>query len=274
MDDAISEFGTQQTEVVDTQLDIAGVEDEKEDSQLTPLATLRDGDTEDAAGAKPVKSSNESVEGALAGPSSIEQEKGSDSNNEKNEPDSELIVSQIQRPTESKQDNSLLPQGEASSTNKDSNSPGKPANADVDHLPEPPASPTSNTAFSGTSTSSTVNHDLPAKPVTNTSKMPSANRVSIAYAAGSKRLLLDAEIVEKMVVFRAEGRIDIDMTVGRVSDGFKGILVLLFYWFFVSFSFNSNFIRLRLLEKISHIPPFQSSQKHWKQTRRYLLSGS
>lgn len=95
---------------------------------------------------------------------------------------------------------------------------------DTEHLPEPPASPTSNTAFSGT-TSTPPTNELPAKPAAVVNKAPSANRVSISYAGGSRRLLIDAEIVDKLVVFRSEGRAEIKINVERVDDGFKGILV-------------------------------------------------
>lgn len=98
----------------------------------------------------------------------------------------------------------------------------------MDHLPEPPASPTSNTAFSGT-TSTPPNSDLPAKPAVVTKKAPSANRVSISYAGGSRRLLIDAEIVEKLILFRTEGRAEIEINVERADDGFKGILVFLLF---------------------------------------------
>lgn len=96
--------------------------------------------------------------------------------------------------------------------------------ADAEHLPEPPASPTSNTAHSGTSNVSTVNADLPAKPVA-ADRMPSANRLSISYAAGSRRLVIDAEVVDVLKVFRSEGRIEVVTNFERLGEGFKGILV-------------------------------------------------
>lgn len=96
--------------------------------------------------------------------------------------------------------------------------------SEAEHLPEPPASPTSNTAFSGTSSGSTNNPDLPPKPLA-ASRLPSPNRVSISYAGGARRLLIDADIVDKLKVFRAEGRIEISMAIERLAEGFKGILV-------------------------------------------------
>lgn len=118
-------------------------------------------------------------------------------------------------------------QPESSSSSKEVGESTKP---DLDHLPEPPASPVSNTAFSGsgTSTATSAMPDLPAKPVTSTGRLPSPNRLSVAYAQGTRRLLIDAEVVEKMILFRAEGRIEIEFVVEPINDGFKGILVLLF----------------------------------------------
>lgn len=115
------------------------------------------------------------------------------------------------------------PDGSAVTANTDGGAEGKPS--ETEHLPEPPASPTSNTAFSGTSSGSTNNPDLPAKPPA-AARLPSSNRVSISYAGGSRRLLIDAEIVDKLKVFRAEGRIEIDLAIERLAEGFKGILVI------------------------------------------------
>ncbi|KAH9950080.1 hypothetical protein B0H21DRAFT_724715 [Amylocystis lapponica] len=57
-------------------------------------------------------------------------------------------------------------------------------------------------------------------------KTPSANRLSVSYAAGSRRLVIDAEVVEKLKVTRADGRIEVDMNVSRDElSGFKGILI-------------------------------------------------
>ncbi|KAL5487876.1 PRE5_1 [Sanghuangporus weigelae] len=140
----------------------------------------------------------------------------------------ELIVSSI--------DPSAVPsRGDSRKSSQPSNVAAKAENdgldklvaGEADHLPEPPASPTSNTAFSGssTSTSTTANPDLPSKPVANNPRVASPNRVSIAYAAGSRRLIIDSDVVERMIIFRAEGRIDIDITVERAEGGFKGILI-------------------------------------------------
>ena len=100
---------------------------------------------------------------------------------------------------------------------------------DEEHLPEPPASPTSNTAFSGTSNGSATQADLPPKPVLSGSRQPSPNRISISYVGGTKRLVIDAEIVDNLKVFRAEGRIEVRMNVERSGNGFKGILVSVYF---------------------------------------------
>lgn len=68
--------------------------------------------------------------------------------------------------------------------------------------------------------------DLALKPV----PVPSANRISISYAGGTRRLVIDAGIVERLKVFRAEGRIEVTLTVERLDEsGFKGIFVR-FLW--------------------------------------------
>ncbi|TDL29781.1 hypothetical protein BD410DRAFT_780271 [Rickenella mellea] len=105
--------------------------------------------------------------------------------------------------------------------------PEKPVtDGEHEHLPEPPASPGSNTLPSSSSTESTH-----ADGVVSTSKgvpgarVPSANRLSISYAGGTRRLVIDADIVENLKVFRGDGRIEVAMTVERAADGFKGILI-------------------------------------------------
>lgn len=108
-----------------------------------------------------------------------------------------------------------------------------------EHLPEPPASPTSNTLLS-TSSGSTYGGEqgsqntstslsTPASPMKvdgKPTKTPSANRLSISYAAGSRRLVIDAGVVEKLRVFRGEGRIEVVVHIERDSEGgLKGIVV-------------------------------------------------
>lgn len=112
---------------------------------------------------------------------------------------------------------------------------------DQEHLPEPPASPTSNTLLS-TSSSSTYgesSHQQVA-PLPKKGKTPSANRLSISYAAGSRRLVLDAEVVEYLRVYRAEGRIEVHMSLDKDDEeNLRGVLVCRFPCF-VHASINST----------------------------------
>jgi 20S proteasome subunit alpha 6 len=98
---------------------------------------------------------------------------------------------------------------------------------DQEHLPEPPASPTSNTLLS-TSSGSTYGEPShqPVIPSPKKGKTPSANRLSISYAAGSRRLVVDAEVVEYLRVYRAEGRIEVHMSLDKDDEEcLKGVLV-------------------------------------------------
>jgi 20S proteasome subunit alpha 6 len=136
--------------------------------------------------------------------------------------------------------------GEATAINPDPSSLDKPtvcdSEAEVDsleqeHLPEPPASPTSNTLLStssgstygGEPSSQNVSASSPPSPMKTDAKAmktPSANRLSISYAAGSRRLVVDAGVVEELRVFRADGRVEAIINVERDSEkGLKGILV-------------------------------------------------
>ncbi|KLO07484.1 hypothetical protein SCHPADRAFT_836659 [Schizopora paradoxa] len=100
---------------------------------------------------------------------------------------------------------------------------GQGPQGEPEHLPEPPASPVSNTVASSTSTGTTNVEGTSVLPPA--IKAPSANRLSISYASGTRRLLIDAEIVEKMTVMRTEGRVEVAMSVERLADGFKGIWI-------------------------------------------------
>lgn len=98
---------------------------------------------------------------------------------------------------------------------------------DTDHLPEPPASPTSNTLPSNSSTSTYGEISSPTgKEEPKAGRTPSANRLSISYAGGNRRLVVDAEVVETLKVYRQEGRIEVVMTLTKDGeDGLKGIQV-------------------------------------------------
>ncbi|KAF5393885.1 hypothetical protein D9757_000284 [Collybiopsis confluens] len=95
-----------------------------------------------------------------------------------------------------------------------------------EHLPEPPASPVSNTLLS-TSSSSTYG-ETSAHPSTRLPQkmIPSANRLSISYASGNRRIVINAEVVESMSIHRSEGRIEVKLQLQYDADkNMRGILV-------------------------------------------------
>lgn len=103
------------------------------------------------------------------------------------------------------------------------------ATQEVDHLPEPPASPPLSNAFLSTPSTSTFG-DSPTLPLTKPEvkpgRTPSANRLSISYAGGNRRLVIDAEVVDSLKVFRQDGRIEVAIHINKEGeDGLKGILV-------------------------------------------------
>ena len=108
----------------------------------------------------------------------------------------------------------------------------------AEHLPEPPASPASNTLLSTSSGSTyggepgsqiTSPQSVPLSPMKldgKPARTPSANRLSISYAAGSRRLVIDAGVVDKLRVFRSGGRIEVIVNIERDGEaGLKGIVV-------------------------------------------------
>jgi 20S proteasome subunit alpha 6 len=57
-------------------------------------------------------------------------------------------------------------------------------------------------------------------------RLPSPNRVSISYASGARRLLIDAQVVEAMKIWRGQGRIEVLLSLERQGDSdLKGLLV-------------------------------------------------
>ncbi|KAJ3867650.1 hypothetical protein EV359DRAFT_33995 [Lentinula novae-zelandiae] len=98
---------------------------------------------------------------------------------------------------------------------------------DSEHLPEPPASPVSNTLLS-TSSSSTYGDSNSHKSDKDklATQAPSANRLSISYSNGNRRMVINAEVVDKMEIYRSEGRIEAKMKIHRNPDNtIQGILV-------------------------------------------------
>jgi 20S proteasome subunit alpha 6 len=92
---------------------------------------------------------------------------------------------------------------------------------------EPPKSPT---PLPSTSSPSNHNDDKPSlRSDGKGPRVPSANRVSISYAGGSRRLVIDAEVVETLKLSRQVGRIEIHVNVDKIGEeDLKGILVRLF----------------------------------------------
>ncbi|KAA1466011.1 hypothetical protein DENSPDRAFT_862187 [Dentipellis sp. KUC8613] len=90
------------------------------------------------------------------------------------------------------------------------------------------ASPEATTLISGSSISTYGElNQLPLKADPHPGlPTPSANRLSISYAGGTKRLVINAEVVESLKVFRAEGRIEVRMTLEKEeTNGLNGVLI-------------------------------------------------
>ena len=107
---------------------------------------------------------------------------------------------------------------------------GQIFDSQLDHLPEPPASPTiSSMAYEDSSS-------FISKGDTKAGKIPSANRLSVSYARSNRRLVINAEVVETFKLFRQEGRIEVTIKVQKQDDGIlKGILVGFYRFYLCSF---------------------------------------
>jgi 20S proteasome subunit alpha 6 len=92
-----------------------------------------------------------------------------------------------------------------------------------------PASSDTSTLISGstTSTCGEPNHRVPLKAESKSGvRTPSANRLSISYAAGTKRLVINAEIVEKLKIYRSDGQVEIQLRVEKDDvNELHGIIV-------------------------------------------------
>ncbi|KAI0092570.1 hypothetical protein BDY19DRAFT_925029 [Irpex rosettiformis] len=102
----------------------------------------------------------------------------------------------------------------------------------VDSGPDHPPSPTASTATlvlpsAHESTGpSEINSGDAQSTTTEPTRVPSANRLSISYAAATRRLVIDAEVVDKLKVFRQEARIEVHMNIEKDKAGqYKGILI-------------------------------------------------
>ncbi|EKM59603.1 uncharacterized protein PHACADRAFT_181595 [Phanerochaete carnosa HHB-10118-sp] len=93
----------------------------------------------------------------------------------------------------------------------------------------PPSSETSSVTMNASPTITTAPpSEEPVqivKPEANGVHVPSANRLSISYAAGTRRMVIDATVVEKLKVFRSEARIEVYMTISEDKGHLKGILI-------------------------------------------------
>jgi len=100
-----------------------------------------------------------------------------------------------------------------------------------DHLPEPPASPAllSTPSNSDEGGGTRMKNESPSNSGTGKFRVPSANRISISYAGGNRRLVIDAEVVQSMKVLRQDGIIEVVMDVTKLNENeLKGILVRFF----------------------------------------------
>ena len=71
-----------------------------------------------------------------------------------------------------------------------------------------------------------ANRPSPAKAESQSIRTPSANRLSISYAAGTKRLVINAEIVEKLKIHRSDGRVEITLRLEKDQvNELNGIIV-------------------------------------------------
>jgi 20S proteasome subunit alpha 6 len=95
-------------------------------------------------------------------------------------------------------------------------------------LHDGPASSDTSTLISGSTTSTYGEPNrLPMKSELQPGvPAPSANRLSISYAAGTKRLVINAEIVEQLKILRSNGRVEITLRVEKVdANELNGIIV-------------------------------------------------
>ncbi|KAJ7283497.1 hypothetical protein C8J57DRAFT_1432583 [Mycena rebaudengoi] len=66
----------------------------------------------------------------------------------------------------------------------------------------------------------------PVKPQPKGPKVPAANRLSISYEGGNRRLIFDAEVVDSIVLFRREARVEVQVNLIQDGEaGLKGILM-------------------------------------------------
>ncbi|KAF7355047.1 Proteasome endopeptidase complex [Mycena sanguinolenta] len=66
----------------------------------------------------------------------------------------------------------------------------------------------------------------PVKPETKGPQVPAANRLSISYEGGNRRLIFDAGVVDNITLFRREARAEVRMNlISNGEGGLKGVLM-------------------------------------------------
>lgn len=59
-------------------------------------------------------------------------------------------------------------------------------------------------------------------------RIPSPNRLSISYASGNRRLVIDSDVVTSLKLFRQGAKIEVAIELSKAEDGLKGVLVSTF----------------------------------------------
>ncbi|KAL1946641.1 hypothetical protein VTO73DRAFT_14745 [Trametes versicolor] len=100
--------------------------------------------------------------------------------------------------------------------------------------------------------------DASANPALLGDKVPSASRLSVSYAGATKRLVVDAEVVPKLKVFRAEGRIEVTLQLQEDErGGLKGIAM-------EGCSEETTYVALDISEQLESedptVPPFSKAK--------------
>lgn len=61
-----------------------------------------------------------------------------------------------------------------------------------------------------------------------TEPIPSPNRLSISYASGIRRLVINSDVVTSLKLFRQASKIEVALDLSKAKDGLKGVLVRIF----------------------------------------------
>ena len=59
-------------------------------------------------------------------------------------------------------------------------------------------------------------------------RTPSSNRLSISYASGNRRLVIDSDVVTSLKLFRQASKIEVVLDLSKANNGLKGVLVRTF----------------------------------------------